>query len=76
LEESLNYLAPDIISKGNLALELLRDGTPEQIEAAVNGIIEQSRGRRHIIGQADATILSGTPVENIRAFLSAAMNAD
>jgi len=72
LKESFGYLDPAIISKGNLALELLRDGTPEQIEAAVCDIIEQSNGRRHIIGQADATILSGTPVENIRTFLSAA----
>ncbi len=72
LKESLGYLDPGIISKGNLALELLKNGTPEQIEAAVHDIIEQSKGKRHIIGQADATILSGTPVENIRAFLSAA----
>jgi len=72
LEESLNWLDPAIISKGNLALELLRDGRPEEIEAAVYDIIEQTKARRHIIGQADATILSGTPVENIHAFLSAA----
>jgi len=70
LSESLGHLDPGIISKGNLALELLRDGTPEQIDVAVCNIIEQSKGRRHIVGQADATILSGTPVENIRAFLS------
>lgn len=72
LKESLEWLDPDIISKGNLSLEILRNGTPEQIESAVHDIIEQSNGRRHIIGQADSTILSGTPVENIRAFLSAA----
>ena len=78
LKESLEYLNPDIISKGNLALELLRDGTSERIESAVHDIIEQSEGRRHIIGQADATILSGTPVENIRTFLStvATVNAE
>jgi len=70
LKESLGYLDPDIISKGNLALELIKDGTPEQIEAAVYDIIEQTKDKRHIIGQADATILSGTPAENINAFLS------
>ena len=74
LKESLEYLDPGIISKGNLALDLLKNGTPEQIEAAVYDIIEQSNGRRHVVGQGDSTILSGTPPENIRAFLSAAYN--
>jgi len=74
LRESLNYLSEDIISKGNLSLEILRNGTPQDIKTATHEIIKGSRGRRHIIGQADATILSGTPQANIRAFLDAASN--
>jgi uroporphyrinogen-III decarboxylase len=72
LSQALEYLDPEIISKGNLPLELLRNGTPDEIYSAVKDIIGQSRGRRHIIGQADATILSGTPRENIEAILRAA----
>ena len=71
LRWSVNRISADIITKGNLALELLRDGTPGQIEDAVARIIDATRGRPHIIGQADATILDGTPHENIRAFLTA-----
>jgi uroporphyrinogen-III decarboxylase len=72
LKESLGYLAADIISKGNLALELLRNGTPRQVKDAVKDIKLATADRRHIIGQADATILSGTPQENIQAFLESA----
>jgi uroporphyrinogen-III decarboxylase len=72
LSEGLKSLSPEIISKGNLALQSLRNGTPEDIRAAVRDIIRQSAGRRHIIGQADGTILPGTPIENVRAFAAAA----
>lgn len=72
LSESLSQLDEEIISKGNLPLELLRDGTPAEVVRAVEVIRQQTRGRRHIVGQADATILSGTPAENIRAFVEAA----
>ncbi len=72
LSESLSYLDEGIVSKGHLPLEVLRDGTPAEVVRAVEAIREQTRTRRHIVGQADATILSGTPVENIRAFVEAA----
>jgi uroporphyrinogen-III decarboxylase len=72
LSEGLKCLSPDIISKGNLPLESLRNGTPEDIRAAIRDIIRQSAGRRHIIGQADSTILPGTPIENVRAFAAEA----
>lgn len=72
LAESLPYLDPEIISKGNLPLELLRNGSPEAVQRSVREIIGQSRVRRHIIGQADATVLSSTPRENLCAYLAAA----
>ena len=61
-----------IITKGNVPLELLLNGTPAHIEEAVARVVSQTRGRRHIVGQADCSILAGTPHENIRAFLNAA----
>ncbi|MFH0962900.1 MAG: uroporphyrinogen decarboxylase family protein [Planctomycetota bacterium] len=72
LGEAVRGIAEDIITKGNLPLELLRNGSPREIAAAVRDIARVTGGRRHIIGQADATILTGTPYENIRAFLDAA----
>jgi hypothetical protein len=60
-----------IITKGNLALETLRNATPAHIRRAVGEIRQATAGRRHIIGQGDATILDGTPPANIRAFLEA-----
>ena len=72
LSDSLKYLDPEIVSKGNLPLELLRNGSPADISRAVHEIIFQSRGRRHIIGQADGTVLSDTPKENLIAYLEAA----
>lgn len=72
LKDSLKYLDNTIISKGNLPLELLRNGTTEDIHNAVKNIIAQSSHRRHVIGQGDATILSGTPIDNIHAYLDAA----
>ncbi len=60
-----------MITKGNINLELLLEGTPAQIESAVVKIAEATRGRRHVIGQADLTILAGTPSEHLHAFLAA-----
>ncbi|MHB9037322.1 MAG: uroporphyrinogen decarboxylase family protein [Armatimonadota bacterium] len=71
LAASVRGVAEDIITKGNINLELLLEGTPAQIKSAVVEIAEATRSRRHIIGQADATILAGTPTENLHAFLAA-----
>lgn len=76
LAKAIEYLDQEIISKGNLPLELLRNGVPNDIRSAIKDIIDQSRDRRHIIGQADATILSGTPLANIQAMLQAAESYD
>jgi len=71
LGTAVRGVSEEIITKGNLNLELMMEGTPEQIRAGVLAIAEATRGRRHIIGQADATILTGTPHENIKAYIDA-----
>lgn len=73
LSTAVRNIDEGIITKGNFELELLRNGTVEEIFEAVKKIKEATSGRRHIVGQGDATILAGTPDENIRAFLDAAM---
>ena len=72
LRAAVGGISEEIITKGNLDLGLLRNGTPRQISAAVDEITTATNGRRHIFGQGDATILDGTPHENIQAFLDAA----
>ena len=72
LAAAVNGIDEEIVTKGNLALELMRNGTPEEIRGEVARIRDATKGRRHIISQADATILTGTSPENIRAFVEAA----
>ena len=60
------------MTKGNLELQLLLQGSVEDIHRAVASIRRDVGTRRHIIGQADATLIAGTPHENIRAMVEAA----
>ena len=76
LRDAVRGISYEIITKGNLSLELMRNGTPDQIAEAVRAINDATAGRRHIIGQADATILAGTPHENIRTFVETAWSLD
>ena len=74
LAESRRALDPRICSKGNLNLQLLRDGTPDRIEAQVHAIAHAVRGYPHIISTADA-VLPGTRPENFVAFIRAGREA-
>lgn len=74
LREAVWGISEEIITKGNLSLETLRNSRPDEIVTEVKAINEAVKGRRHIIGQADATILTGTPYENIRVFVETAQS--
>ncbi len=74
LRESVFNVSEEIITKGNLPLETLRNGTPDEIREYVCGIKKSVSGRRHIVGQADGTILDGTPLENIKTYIETAMD--
>lgn len=71
LAESRRCLDRRICSKGNLNLQILRDGSPEQIVSEVHAIVAAVRGYPHILSTADA-VLQGTPPENFIAFINAA----
>ncbi len=73
LRAAVDGISRDIVTKGNLELDLLRNGTVDEIITATNVIIDSTKHRRHIIGLADATIIEGTPEENIRAFIGTAV---
>lgn len=68
LAESRKFLAPGICSKGNLNLNLLREGRVEQVVAATRRIVQSVAGYKHIISTADG-VLAGTPAANFLAFI-------
>ena len=76
LAGAVRGVSDEIVTKGNLALETLLRATPDQIRAETLRIMDATRDRRHIIGQADATIITGTPTENIEALVETGMGTD
>jgi hypothetical protein len=71
LAESRRALDPTICSKGNLNLQILRGGTPGDVEAGVRSIFEAVRGYKHVISTADG-VLEGTPADNFISFVRTA----
>jgi uroporphyrinogen-III decarboxylase len=71
LAESRKYIDPNICTKGNLNLNLLRDGNPDQIAEMTKQKVESVRGWKHILSTADA-VLPGTPPENFISFVKTA----
>ena len=71
LSEARALLNPEICTKGNLSLILLRDGSLEEVEKATRQIVQAVQGYTHIYSTADA-VFAETPVENFLAFLRAA----
>jgi hypothetical protein len=61
-------LDPAIATKGNVPLELMLLGTPEQVREQVRRVRNQTRGSRHIMGLSD-DILHNTPLANALAFV-------
>jgi len=64
-------LDPAIITKGNIALDLLLNGPETEIRSAVYRVKEETRGYRHIVGLSD-DLLHNTPLANCLAFVEAA----
>ncbi len=69
LAESRRYVDQSICTKGNLSLELLHDGSPEEIREDARRIVQAVRGHAHIFSTADA-VLKGTPPENFLTFVT------
>jgi hypothetical protein len=74
LAESRKYIDPNICTKGNLNLNLLRDGNPNQIAEMTKQMVESIRGWKHNFSTADA-VLPGTPPENFISFVRTAREA-
>lgn len=71
LAVSRSHIDRRICTKGNLNLQLLRDGTPAEITEQVQAMVAAVRGHSHIFSTADA-VLPGTKPENFVTFVKAA----
>jgi hypothetical protein len=61
-------LDPGIVTKGNIPLDILLEGTEYDVREAVRRVKNETAGYRHIIGLSD-NILNGTPSANLRAYV-------
>ncbi|MCG8499966.1 MAG: hypothetical protein MJB12_06110 [Firmicutes bacterium] len=59
-----------IVSKGHINLNLLKNGTPEEVSVETKKSILSMKGFRHIIS-TNCQILHGTPKENLEAMYDA-----
>lgn len=64
-------LYPYLTFQGNVDEEILRKGTPEQVEAAVKACLRAGGGRRHILN-LNHGVGKETPVANFEAYIRAA----
>lgn len=62
---------PAIATKGNVPLDVLLLGAPEDVRAAVRRVRAETAGHRHIVGLSD-DILKKTPLANAQAFVDEA----
>lgn len=74
LAESRKYIRPNICTKGNFNLHILRDGNPDIIADKTQKMVQSVRGWKHIFSTADG-VLPGTPPENYIAFVKTAREA-
>jgi uroporphyrinogen decarboxylase len=62
---------PNMVFQGNVDEEVLRTGTPEQVDAAVRNCLTAGGGRRHILN-LNHGVGKETPVANFEAYIRAA----
>ncbi|MHC4238246.1 MAG: uroporphyrinogen decarboxylase family protein [Planctomycetota bacterium] len=74
LKEARALLGDGVVMVGNFdQVHLLRQGTTDQIRAAVRKIFEETRGDHRFIFSTSDSIIPGTPKENIEALVEAAL---
>ncbi|MFP4106555.1 MAG: hypothetical protein ACLFVU_10755 [Phycisphaerae bacterium] len=64
-----------IVTRGNIDLRLIRNGTPGECAHAAERVILETKDDPHLVAAADA-ILYGTPVENLKAIDQACRAVD
>jgi uroporphyrinogen decarboxylase len=62
---------PELVFQGNVDEEILRGGTPEQVEEAVRACVRAGGGHRHIVN-LNHGVDKGTPVANFETYVRTA----
>ena len=71
LADAMREIDPAICTRGNVGLDLLLNGTPQQIQEAVYQIKQATSGRKHMIAASDY-LFYHIPEENVVALCEAA----
>jgi uroporphyrinogen-III decarboxylase len=71
LQWARQRLIPEIITKGNIPLNVLLNGTEEEVRSEVRKVKEETQGYRHIVGLSD-DVLHNTPLSNCLALVDEA----
>ena len=70
IADALTKLEPRICTRGNIGLDVLLTQTPEVVRQKTIDVIEQSRGRKHIVAASDY-LFYDIPEENLHAMVDA-----
>lgn len=74
LADALTKLDDRICTRGNVGLDVLLNGTTEDVRRKTIEVIEASAGRKHIVAASDY-LFYNTPEENVRAMADAVREA-
>jgi hypothetical protein len=66
LAEAMTKLDPAICTRGNLGLDVLLNGTPEDVRRGTETILRETAGRKHLVAAGDY-LFYATPEANIAA---------
>jgi uroporphyrinogen-III decarboxylase len=66
LAEAMTQLDPAICTRGNLGLDVLLNGTPEDVRRGTETILRETAGRKHLVAAGDY-LFYATPEANVAA---------
>jgi len=69
IADALSKIDSNICTRGNLGLDVLLNSTPEIVREKTLEIINQSKGRKHIVAASDY-LFYDTPIENVQAMVN------
>jgi uroporphyrinogen-III decarboxylase len=68
LAEARQILDPQICTRGNVGLDVLLNGSVEQVVAATRAVLEATAGSKHMVAASDY-LFYDIPTENVRAMV-------
>jgi uroporphyrinogen-III decarboxylase len=64
--DALDKIDESICTRGNIGLDVLQNGSLDEVKEKTKEIIEASKGRKHIVAASDYMFYS-TPEDKVRA---------